>query len=123
MAGGQGCRERRGRRHGCGCPDGCRVCPGVTGNPDKGAAFGEIPNKPCQDFSSFAWKSFLILRNISHVYFWLSLYFPETRWGKNDSMPEKPLMEGVGKGVPERETQDPHTLSFQQLAAEQKLML
>jgi hypothetical protein len=38
-------------------------------------------------------------------------------------MPEKPLMEGVGKGVSERETQDPHTLSFQQLAAEQKLML
>ena len=38
-------------------------------------------------------------------------------------MPEKPLMEGVGKGVSERETQDPHTLSFQQLTAEQKLML
>lgn len=38
-------------------------------------------------------------------------------------MPEKPLMEVVGKGVSKRETQDTHTLSFQQLAAEQKLML
>lgn len=93
---------------------GCRVCPGVTG--------GEIPDKPCQDFSSFAWKPFLILRNISHAYFWLALYFPETCWGKNDLMPEKPLMEGVGKGVSERETQDTHTSSFQQLAAERKLM-
>lgn len=37
-------------------------------------------------------------------------------------MPEKPLMEGVGKGVSERETQDTHTSSFQQLAAERKLM-
>lgn len=86
-------------------------------------AFGEIPDKPCQDFSSFAWKSFLSLRNISHVYLWLALYFPETRWVKSYLMPEKPPTEGVGKGVSVCEIQGAHTLPFQQLAAEQKLML
>lgn len=90
--------------------------PRVTGNPEQEVAFGEIPNKPCQDFSSCAWKSFLILRNISHVYFWLALYFPDTRWVKSYLMPEKLLTEGVGKGVSGCEIQAAPTLPLQQLS-------
>ena len=78
----------------------------------RGGLWGN-PKQALSRLSSCSWKSFLIQRNISHVYFWLALYFPDTRSVKSYLMPEKLLTEGVDKGVSGYEIQAAHTLPFQ----------